>query len=185
LIVTRRTHAAGASKSGDAIPTFQGPGEGLVGDLFGAGRVHPDGEGQPVGTGVFGTVEAHELVLIVFGQVWVPHPRSTPDPSRPHQPHLRDVKPDPAFILDMADYPMPEQLPSLKLYLRKRYGGELSASDVRAIADYADSIAGKRGVSLDGPAPGEDEQPERATTRRTASRTTKPTKKPTTKGGTS
>jgi transcriptional regulator with XRE-family HTH domain len=88
-----------------------------------------------------------------------------------------------ADLYVMADYPMPEQLPSLKLYLRTRYGGELSASDVRAIADYADSIAGKRGVSLDGPAPGEDEEPETTIARRSPRATKATKKKPTTKGG--
>lgn len=89
-----------------------------------------------------------------------------------------------ADLYVMADYPMPSELPSMKLYLRSKYGN-LSASDVRAISDYADSIAGKRGVNLDGPAPGEDEEPEVAPARRPP-RTTKATKKkPTTKGGTS
>lgn len=87
-----------------------------------------------------------------------------------------------ADLYVMADYPMPSELPSLKLYLRSKYG-ELSASDVHAISDYADSIAGRRGVRLDGPAPGEDEEPEAAPARRSP-RTTKTSKKPTSKGGT-
>ncbi len=89
-----------------------------------------------------------------------------------------------ADLYVMADYPMPSELPSMKLYLRSKYG-ELSVSDVRAISDYADSIASMRGVSLDGPAPGEDEEPEVAPARRSPRTTKGAKKKPTTKGGTS
>ena len=84
-----------------------------------------------------------------------------------------------ADLYVMADYPMPTELPSLKIYLRSKYDS-LSATDVRAITDYAASIASKRGVSLDGPAPGEDEEPEVTSTRRSSRATTQRTK-----GGTS
>lgn len=50
----------------------------------------------------------------------------------------------------------PNDLPSFRPYLRSKYG-QLAEEDVASIERYAARIAKRRGVSLDGPAPGEDE----------------------------
>ena len=96
-------------------------------------------------------------------------------------------------LYDMADYPVPNELPTMAPYLRTKYG-ELPSEATEAIAAYAERLAKKHGVDLRGPAPGEDELPEEPLARRkpsaaaksTATRSTakKATKKPTKKGGT-
>lgn len=59
-----------------------------------------------------------------------------------------------AFAL--ADYAVPSDLPSFMPYLRTKYR-DLPAEDAKAIERYAQKLAKKHGVSLRGPAPGEDE----------------------------
>lgn len=61
-----------------------------------------------------------------------------------------------ADIFTMADYTIPNDLPSFKPYLRTKYK-DLPAADIEAIERYAANLARKHGVNLSGPAPGEDE----------------------------
>jgi transcriptional regulator with XRE-family HTH domain len=61
-----------------------------------------------------------------------------------------------ADVYVMADYPVPNELPTLRPYLRARYG-RLPASAADEIEAYAQRLAQKHGVDLAGPAPGEDE----------------------------
>jgi transcriptional regulator with XRE-family HTH domain len=61
-----------------------------------------------------------------------------------------------ADVYAMADYAIPGELPTLKPYLRTKYRA-LSPDDVEAIERYASRLAKKHGVSLSGPAAGEDE----------------------------
>jgi len=61
-----------------------------------------------------------------------------------------------ADVYALADYAVPSDLPSFKPYLRTKYR-DLPAEDVAAIERYATRLARKHGISLDGPAPGEDE----------------------------
>ena len=70
-----------------------------------------------------------------------------------------------ADIYAMADYAVPGDLPSLTPYLRTKYR-TLTATDIKAIGDYAARLARRRGVDLNGPAAGEDEAPEDITTAR-------------------
>ncbi len=84
-----------------------------------------------------------------------------------------------ADIYALAGYAAPRQLPTLTPYLRTKYH-ELSDGDVKAITAYAADLMKKRGVDLDGPAPGEDEAPEGA-----APRTRTPNTWKRAKGGTS
>jgi len=58
-------------------------------------------------------------------------------------------------VYGAAGYAVPD-LPAFKPYLRTKYG-ELSDDDINAIERYATRLARKRGVSLTGPAQGEDE----------------------------
>jgi transcriptional regulator with XRE-family HTH domain len=61
-----------------------------------------------------------------------------------------------ADVYAMADYAVPDDLPSFRPYLRTKYRN-LPADDVEAIERYAARLAKKHGIKLDGPAPGEDE----------------------------
>ena len=61
-----------------------------------------------------------------------------------------------ADVYAMADYAVPDDLPSFRPYLRTKYR-DLPADDVEAIERYAARLAKKHGINLDGPAPGEDE----------------------------
>lgn len=61
-----------------------------------------------------------------------------------------------ADVYSHAGYAVPTELPSFTPYLRAKYRG-LPAEDVEAIERYAQRLAKKHGVSLRGPAPGEDE----------------------------
>lgn len=61
-----------------------------------------------------------------------------------------------ADVYALADYAVPADLPSFTPYLRTKYR-DLPADDVAAIERYAQKLARKHGVSLSGPAPGEDE----------------------------
>jgi len=61
-----------------------------------------------------------------------------------------------ADVFALADYSVPNDLPSFMPYLRTKYRN-LPTEDVEAIERYAQKLAKKHGVSLSGPAPGEDE----------------------------
>lgn len=61
-----------------------------------------------------------------------------------------------ADVYALADYAVPTDLPSFKLYLRTKYRG-LPQDEVDKIGAYAQKLAKKHGVKLEGPAPGEDE----------------------------
>jgi len=61
-----------------------------------------------------------------------------------------------ADIYALADYAVPDELPSFKPYLRTKYR-DLPQEEVDKIEAYAQKLAQKHGVNLKGPAPGEDE----------------------------
>lgn len=61
-----------------------------------------------------------------------------------------------ADVYALADYAVPNDLPNLKPYLRTKYR-DLPHGDIDAIERYAERLAKKHGISLTGPAPGEDE----------------------------
>ena len=61
-----------------------------------------------------------------------------------------------ADVYALADYAVPTDLPSFKPYLRTKYRN-LPPEEVDKIEAYAQRLANKHGVSLEGPAPGEDE----------------------------
>jgi transcriptional regulator with XRE-family HTH domain len=61
-----------------------------------------------------------------------------------------------ADLFASADYTVPADLPSFKPYLRTKYGN-IPAEELERIEEYALKIAKRNGVSLSGPAPGEDE----------------------------
>jgi transcriptional regulator with XRE-family HTH domain len=61
-----------------------------------------------------------------------------------------------ADVYALADYAVPSDLPNLKPYLRTKYR-DLPQGDIDAIEKYAERLAKKHGISLTGPAPGEDE----------------------------
>jgi len=61
-----------------------------------------------------------------------------------------------ADVYAVAGWAIPGDLPHFRPYLRTKYDG-LSPEDIDAIERYAARLARKRGVSLTGPAPGEDE----------------------------
>jgi len=61
-----------------------------------------------------------------------------------------------ADVYALADYAVPNDLPSFTPYLRTKYR-DLPNEDIDAIERYAAKLAKKHGVSLSGPAPGQDE----------------------------
>jgi len=61
-----------------------------------------------------------------------------------------------ADVFALADYAVPTDLPSFMPYLRTKYR-DLPMEDAEAIERYAQKLAKRHGVSLSGPAPGEDE----------------------------
>jgi len=85
-----------------------------------------------------------------------------------------------ADLYVMADYPVPNELPTLRPYLRSKYRN-LPSGAADEIEAYAQKLAMRHGVNLAGPAPGEDEAP--APTQSGGSRKT--ATKPKKKGGTS
>lgn len=62
-----------------------------------------------------------------------------------------------ADVYAHAGYAVPNDLPSFMPYLRTKYR-DLPAEDAEAIERYAQKLAKKHGVSLSGPALGEDER---------------------------
>lgn len=62
-----------------------------------------------------------------------------------------------ATVFTVAGLTPRAALPAMGPYLRTKYR-DLTAEDIIAIERYAARLAKKRGVSLDGPAPGEDER---------------------------
>jgi transcriptional regulator with XRE-family HTH domain len=69
-----------------------------------------------------------------------------------------------ADVYALADYSVPSELPSFRPYLRTKYRG-LPAPAVEQLERSFRRIAKQHGINLDGPAPGEDEQPEQQPTR--------------------
>ncbi len=63
-----------------------------------------------------------------------------------------------ADVFAGADYIAPTELPTLMPYLRSKYQ-DLPAGALKDIERYANRLAKQHGVALQGPAPGEDEQP--------------------------
>ena len=61
-----------------------------------------------------------------------------------------------ADVYALADYAVPDDLPSFRPYLRTKYRG-LPAEEVDKIEAYAARLAKRHGVDLSGPAPGQDE----------------------------
>lgn len=61
-----------------------------------------------------------------------------------------------ADVYALADYAVPDDLPSFRPYLRAKYRG-LPADEVDKIEAYAARLAKRHGVDLTGPAPGQDE----------------------------
>ena len=61
-----------------------------------------------------------------------------------------------ADVYALADYAVPSDLPSFTPYLRTKYRN-LPVEDIDKIEAYASRLARKHGISLQGPAPGEDE----------------------------
>ena len=61
-----------------------------------------------------------------------------------------------ADVYALADYAVPADLPNLRPYLRTKYR-DLPAEDAEKIEAYAARLAKKHGITLAGPAPGEDE----------------------------
>lgn len=83
-------------------------------------------------------------------------------------------------IYAMADYAVPNDLPSPAIYLRTKYRGDISATAMKSLTRELDRLLAKHGLDpTSGPAPGEDETP---TTRAQRPNTTKPRSS---KGGTS
>ena len=65
----------------------------------------------------------------------------------------------PAEIFARAGYPVTTDLPSLRPYLRARYG-DLPTAAVQEMETYFENLAARYGIDPDGPAPGEDEHEE-------------------------
>jgi transcriptional regulator with XRE-family HTH domain len=61
-----------------------------------------------------------------------------------------------ATVFTVAGITPPAALPAMGPYLRTKYR-DLGAEDITAIERYAARLAKRRGVNIDGPAPGEDE----------------------------
>ena len=63
-----------------------------------------------------------------------------------------------ADVFALAEYASPSELPSFTPYLRTKYR-DLPDDAVEQIEKYVARLAKKHGVTLEGPAPGEDESP--------------------------
>ncbi len=64
-----------------------------------------------------------------------------------------------ADVFALADYSVPNELPTFRPYLRTKYRG-LPAPAVEELERSFQRIAKKHGLEVKGPAPGEDELPE-------------------------
>ena len=64
-----------------------------------------------------------------------------------------------ADVFALADYSVPDDLPSFRPYLRSKYR-DLPAPAVEELERAFARVAKRHGYQPDGPAPGEDEQPE-------------------------
>jgi transcriptional regulator with XRE-family HTH domain len=64
-----------------------------------------------------------------------------------------------ADVYALVDYATPSELPTFRPYLRTKYRG-LPPSAVRELEQSFRRIAKRHGLDPEGPAPGEDEQPE-------------------------
>ena len=69
-----------------------------------------------------------------------------------------------ADVFALAEYSVPSDLPSFRPYLRSKYR-KLPTPAVEELERSFRRIAKRHGLALDGPAPGEDEQPEKQPTR--------------------
>jgi transcriptional regulator with XRE-family HTH domain len=77
----------------------------------------------------------------------------SPDSLRSIAEHLKV----PSFeLFELAEIATPRDLPQFSPYMRAKYK-DLTPEDLTAIERYAAKIAKRRGVSLTGPKPGEDE----------------------------
>ena len=63
-----------------------------------------------------------------------------------------------ADLYALAGIDLPETLPTLRPYLRSKYGTALPPQALADIAAYVERVASSYGITT-GPAPGEDEQP--------------------------
>ncbi len=82
-------------------------------------------------------------------------------------------------VYALAEYAVPDDLPSPALYLRTKFRDDLSATRMKSLTRELHQLLMKHGLDpAAGPAPGEDEVPEAATTR--SKKTTRPRTK---KGG--
>lgn len=70
-----------------------------------------------------------------------------------------------ADVYALADYSVPTELPSFRPYLRTKYRG-LPAPALEQLERSFRRVAKQHGIDPDGPAPGEDEQPEQQPTTR-------------------
>lgn len=89
------------------------------------------------------------LFRIEEGEVVQPTPQALTAIARVLEIPLAD-------LFAAAGYVSPTELPSVKPYFRARYS-ELPESAVRDVERYVEALAKQHGVSLNGPAPGEDE----------------------------
>jgi transcriptional regulator with XRE-family HTH domain len=64
-----------------------------------------------------------------------------------------------ADVFALAEYVVPDELPTFAPYLRAKYGA-LPARAVAEIERYFDDLSTRYGIDPAGPAPGEDEAPE-------------------------
>ena len=64
-----------------------------------------------------------------------------------------------ADLYAVAGVDIPDDLPTLRPYLRSKYGDALPEEALADIAQYSERVASRYGVTT-GPAPGEDELPE-------------------------
>lgn len=69
----------------------------------------------------------------------------------------RGLDVDLADLYAVAGFELPTSLPSLRPYLRTKYGDQLPDAALDEIARYSDYIAARHGVTT-GPVPGEDEE---------------------------
>ena len=85
-------------------------------------------------------------------------------------------------VYALAEYAVPDDLPSPALYLRTKFKGDLSAARMKSLTGELDQLLTRHGLDpAAGPAPGEDETPEPPSTPR-SKKTTNPRIK---KGGNS